>query len=285
MGATSVVAWNGSATSRAALLWALDREQSGSGGLLLLTVIDEVFQGCGQAAMDELRVAAEQALDAELAWIRRAAPAVVVSAAVLEGDPEKELLQSCPPGSTLVVGQRAPHEPFRRWSLAARLASQAAVPVVIVRPGSERDRSGVVVGVDGSKASKEASLFAAGEALRRHDSLHAVHAWLEKTRGPVSEAFERDDLLRHQLVLDETVKVLQDTFPALRIQRHLDTGAPASVLMRHAPKAALLVVGSRGHGPVKQFLLGSVSSALILTADCPLAIVTEGRTEGRVGDD
>ena len=87
MGTTSVVAWKGSASSRVALLWALERERSLPGGLVLLTVIDEAFQSCGLAAMDELRVAATQALDAEVAWIRQAAPEVAVTGTVLEGDP------------------------------------------------------------------------------------------------------------------------------------------------------------------------------------------------------
>ena len=265
MGTTSVVAWKGSASCRVALLWALERERSLPGGLVLLTVIDEAFQSCGPAAMDELMVAATQALDAEVAWIGQAAPDVAVTWTVLEGHPERELVRGCPPGAMLIVGQREADSHPQRWPLAARLASQAPVPVAIIRAGPTRDRTGVIVGVDGSAASMEASLVAAEEAHRRQESLHAVHAW------------PADHLLAdHRQILDETVTAIREAFPSLTVEPHLESGPAPLVLLRHAQTAALLVVGSRAHGPVKQFLLGSVSQALTLTTDCPLVIVTEG---------
>lgn len=282
MGATSVVAWKGSAPSRVALLWALERERSLSGGMLLLTVIDEAFQSCGPAAMDELRVAARQALDAEVAWIRQAAPDVAVTGTVLEGDPEREILGSCPPGSMLIVGQREADSHVQRWSLAARLASQAPVPVAIIRAGPTRDRTAVIVGADGSQASLEASLVAAEEADRRHEPLHVVHAWPGPGPGTASDAGEGGPLLAdhlfadHRQILDETVTAIREAFPSLTVEAHLEPGPASSVLLRHAQTAALLVVGSRAQGPVKRFLLGSVSRALALTTDCPLVIVAEG---------
>lgn len=59
----------------------------------------------------------------------------------------------------LVVGQRGADSRLQRWSLAARLASQAPVPVAIIRAVDTRDRIGVIVGVDGSQSSMEASLL------------------------------------------------------------------------------------------------------------------------------
>jgi len=279
MTATTVVAWNGSAQSRAALLWAIEREQSGLGGLLLLTVIDDAFRSCGQAAMDELLVAGQQALDAEEAWIRLAAPTILVTARLLRGEPENEIMRNCPVGSMLAVGQREGPSPSQRWSFAARLASEAAVPVVIVEAGPVRDRAGVIVGVDGSPASHEASLVAAAEAQRRHEPLHAVHAWPGATHGLASESHLDDLHAEHQGILDSSVSVISDAFPSLPVEGHLDPGPADSVLRRRAQDAALLVVGSRGHGAVRRFLLGSVSRSLILSATCPLVIVTVAPVE------
>ena len=274
------MAWNGSSSSRAALLWALEREKTLTGGILLLTVIDEAFESCGPAAMDELRIAASRALDAELAWLRRAAPAVHVTGTVLEGNPERELLRGCPPGAMLIVGQAEADSHEQRWSLAARLAAEAAAPVAIIRPGPTGDRTGVIVGVDGSAASIEASLVAAGEAQRRHEALHAVHAW-SSTDGIHTDERLADHLAAdHRQILDETVTAIRAAFPSLTVEPHLESGPAPSVLLRHAQTAALLVVGSRGHGPVKRLLLGSVSRALAQTTECPLVIVTDDSGNG-----
>ena len=50
-------------------------------------------------------------------------------------------------------------------------------------------------------------------------------------------------------------------------------GNPATKLIEQARDAALLVVGSRGHGTAASLLLGSVSQRLAHHAPCPLVIV------------
>ena len=53
-------------------------------------------------------------------------------------------------------------------------------------------------------------------------------------------------------------------------------GEPAEVLVDHAGELGLLVVGSRGYGPLRRVLLGSVSDALLQHAACPVMIVPRG---------
>lgn len=50
------------------------------------------------------------------------------------------------------------------------------------------------------------------------------------------------------------------------------TGDPAAVLAEHGVEADLLVVGSRGHGPLRRALLGGVS-AVTGAAPCPVIVV------------
>jgi nucleotide-binding universal stress UspA family protein len=50
-------------------------------------------------------------------------------------------------------------------------------------------------------------------------------------------------------------------------------GHPATMLIEQARDAALLVVGTRGHGTAASLLLGSVSQRLAHRAGCPLVIV------------
>jgi nucleotide-binding universal stress UspA family protein len=56
-------------------------------------------------------------------------------------------------------------------------------------------------------------------------------------------------------------------------------GAPVAILLDEAPSLDLLVLGSRGYGPARRVLLGSVSSRLVRAAPCPVLVVP--RTPGR----
>ncbi len=51
-------------------------------------------------------------------------------------------------------------------------------------------------------------------------------------------------------------------------------------LMRIAKEASVLVLGSRGRGPVRSLLLGSVSAAVARHAHCPVVVVRPGGTGG-----
>ena len=279
-GTTTVVAWNGSASSRAALLWAIERERTAPGRLLMVTVLDEAYRGCGPAAMAELSLSAGHALEAELDWIRATEPGLPVSTLLLEGDPDDVILAQCVPGSMLVLGRQERRSPLQRWSRAARLASRAPVPVAIVpitEPPTQVEvevevprRSGVLVGVDGSPASRQACLAAAAEAHRRRETLHIVHA------GPAPDpARETDVGAASRAMVDDCARAALHAYPALTVRQRFVPGPAAPVLLRLAQNKVLLVIGSRGRGAVTGFLLGSVSRALVANATGPLIVVTE----------
>ncbi len=60
------------------------------------------------------------------------------------------------------------------------------------------------------------------------------------------------------------------------VETALIEGEPAEVLLRQTDEARLLVVGSRGYGPLRRVLLGSVSSAVVAHAACPVIVVPRG---------
>jgi nucleotide-binding universal stress UspA family protein len=58
----------------------------------------------------------------------------------------------------------------------------------------------------------------------------------------------------------------------LTVESRLLRGGAPSVLAAQSEELDLLVLGSRGYGPVKSVLLGSVSSQVIKDAESPVLI-------------
>jgi nucleotide-binding universal stress UspA family protein len=73
--------------------------------------------------------------------------------------------------------------------------------------------------------------------------------------------------------LEEGVSLVSGDVQAERVLR---LGKAATELARQGADLDLLVVGSRGYGPLRRALVGSVSSELVRTAPCPVLVVPRG---------
>ena len=82
-----------------------------------------------------------------------------------------------------------------------------------------------------------------------------------------------ESLVEHQRHLAASLALCQDEFPDVSVSARTLHGDPGRVLVRHSAHAALLVVGSRGHTGLAGLVLGSVSSAVVARARCPVAVV------------
>ena len=60
------------------------------------------------------------------------------------------------------------------------------------------------------------------------------------------------------------------------VERRFLHGDPATELARESHQLGLLVCGSRGVGPLRRVMLGSVSAAVMRSASCPLIVVPRG---------
>ena len=139
----------------------------------------------------------------------------------------------------------------------------------------------IVVGVDQSAGARQALRFALEEAQLRQAKLRAVHAWqtgyigvpgIEGSLpaiGPELEEFRR----AAEIILDATLQEVAAEAGDVEIERRVDQGAPAAILVAESRSADMLVVGSRGHGGFAQLLLGSVSQQCAQHAECPVVIV------------
>jgi nucleotide-binding universal stress UspA family protein len=133
----------------------------------------------------------------------------------------------------------------------------------------------IVVGIDGSEASKEALTWAAHQAVLSGSNLDVILVW----HFPVSTGWNppyppdfdpADDAAR---VLRDEVEEVLSAYPDAVVSSSVVEGAAAQVLTDEAADADLLVVGSRGHGAFAGMLLGSVSHHLASHSPCPLVIV------------
>jgi nucleotide-binding universal stress UspA family protein len=180
----------------------------------------------------------------------------------------------------VIVGssERSRLERVLAGSVAETLFSGAPVPVAIAprgfggRPTVSFDVIGC--GFNGSAEARAALDLAHDFAARRGARLRllGIHPPLAFP-GVSSGALKYqsvDDALRESLrqQLDEAASALDQN-----IETRLLDGNPASALIEHSEQLDLLVVGSRGFGPVRSVVLGSVSRALAREAACPVVVV------------
>lgn len=140
---------------------------------------------------------------------------------------------------------------------------------------------GIIVGVDGSPASKVAVDWAAREALRRNLPLSIVHVVQAATGAMWSELpmpAELGVLLEKggQAILKQARVTAQDATrgsAAMPVNTELVSAAVLPTLIHLSKDAEMIVVGCRGLGAIGRRLLGSVSSGLIRHAHCPVAVI------------
>jgi nucleotide-binding universal stress UspA family protein len=132
----------------------------------------------------------------------------------------------------------------------------------------------IIVGVDGSRDAQRAMDWAIEEALRHDMKLVLVHgveigaaAAIPYGSGLVIEQLQEAG----RLVLDEAIDIARAR--GVEAETRMEIGSSAHALIEASRDADLLVVGSRGHGGFAGLLLGSVSTACVHHAHCPVVVV------------
>lgn len=139
----------------------------------------------------------------------------------------------------------------------------------------------IVVGIDGSRHSDRAVDWASRHASNESRLLVLVHAvnagagaaaWLAQG-GLDPTPYLKDEDAAGNAVLGaarERAAAVDDT---IVVEELLVRSDPRTVLLELAAHAQVLVLGSRGRGPVSSLLLGSVSAAVARHALCPVVVV------------
>jgi nucleotide-binding universal stress UspA family protein len=139
-----------------------------------------------------------------------------------------------------------------------------------IRPGS------VVVGVDGSRESDVAVAW----AVRYAASFDRPLVLLNADRGlDAGDVFKPSAEVRHERrilarrAVDAALASALRLGPGLQISTLTSPKEPCEALVDLSDQASVVVVGTRGRGPVTSLLLGSVSVAVATHARCAVAVV------------
>ncbi|MFG3660479.1 universal stress protein [Streptomyces sp. NPDC047706] len=140
----------------------------------------------------------------------------------------------------------------------------------------------ITAGVDGSEESLAALAWAGREAVRRGRALRVVHAW----RYEPHEAVQGDHETQARWVRDAVeagVRTVGGRYAGLAVTTDIVEGDAVDALAAAADQSEMLVLGSRGHGRVVGFLLGSVGQEVIAVTSRPVVLVRSGdRATGEV---
>lgn len=164
-------------------------------------------------------------------------------------------------------------------SAVERILGAGRTAPVIVVPAEPRRLAGVprriVVGVDGSAASRSALDFAFTEAEMRDAAVTVACGWWDEP-GPGREGHpfvDRDaERASAKMRFAEAVAPWAARRPGVGLETTFVGERPDRALLRLSVGAVLLVLGSRGLGTAPALRLGPVSRAVLVSTDCPVAI-------------
>ena len=168
----------------------------------------------------------------------------------------------------------------------------------------------IVVGVDGSDASRAALAWTLAEARLRGSTVRAVHAWQIPAMGSgeapwamippgsyvdvaaddiekaAHEALDREieevnadpgvtveRYVEEGPAADVIVEASKDAELGVTIERYVEEGPAADVIVDASKDAELVVVGTRGRGAIATLVLGSTSQHVIHHARRPVVVV------------
>lgn len=151
---------------------------------------------------------------------------------------------------------------------------------------------GILVGVDGSEFSDAAVRWAAREAGLRNVALSVVHAlptpmggwggWGITATPLPEEFFQQLESAGRRIIADATrvAKEAVGDIADIRVRGEVLYSPCAPTLIELSRDSQMVVVGCRGRGGIQRVLLGSISTALVHHAHCPVAVIHDDAKAG-----
>ena len=196
----------------------------------------------------------------------------------MQEDAASALIEAAEDAELLVVGTRGRggFTGLLLGSVSRTCLHLASVPLVVVPPTwTERATRRIIVGVDGSEASRDAFDWALTEAAAHDAKLQVINVYDLAPLIPPPGA----PMPPEPGIIDQSSQELLEEMTAGAAASVVDidlvptNGPPARTLLDAARDADLLVVGSRGLGGLRRLLVGSVSQQCVHHSTCPVAVV------------
>lgn len=283
---------DGSPAGLAAVRWAAYEARREDAPLKLVHAVPPLprnpYPTAGQY-IEDLRAAAladgKRYVDEATAAALDAVPTLTLTAVQRSGNPTLVLARESATARLVAIGATGRNGlvDLMIGSTALGLPARAHAPVVIVRgrtDGAPPDTGAVVVALSGSPLDEAPVAFAFEQASRRGAELVALHAWSDSVLPEfdrVAHGLEnwREVVERERRLLAEGLAGHAERYPDVAVRDVVVYDRPARALIDYSTTAQLVVVGTRGRGPLSGTVLGSTSRAVGKLAQCPVAIVRD----------
>jgi len=275
-----LVGIDGSSQATNAVLWAAD-EAARHGAVLRIITAHAPWYDL-QSAPTQLKDAEERECRANLQAAEQAAlhrqPDLAVRTELRSGEAAEVLGEQSGDARAVITGTRGRggFPGLMLGSTTLALMGHARAPVIIVPGAPPPAGRGVVVGVDGSEASRLALGYAFEQARLRRVALTALWvirepSWYGAPGADSQWLATAAETTEEQLVAELTP--WRREFADVDVTETVVWGNPVAMLRQAGEDSGLLVVGNRGRSIARSMLLGSVSHGVLHHAPCPVAIV------------
>lgn len=281
-----LVGVDGSPESEAAIRWATNEAIMRDQPLTLMHAIPPVVVSWPVAYLEVSFVESQEVSAREV--IEKAQKTVQASAGQSQPPPVCIEMRHADAPSALVIGSRDAYMTVVGsrgmgalgrailGSVSSGLVHHGHGPIAIIHAEESQTpdvASPVLLGIDGSPASEDATTLAFDEASRRGVDLVALHAWSDVGVLPVlGMDWHKYEDEGHE-VLAERLAGWQERYPDVHVVRRIVCDQPARWLIDESRQAQLVVVGSHGRGGFSGMMLGSVSSKVAQAAKVPVIVV------------
>ena len=195
-------------------------------------------------------------------------------------DPAEAIIEEAERGDyeLIIMGQsEAKEKKPHLGSVTEKVSQYSRAPVLIVRERSSVSR--ILVPIDGSENAGKALEYAVAIAREANASITLLYV-LERSlfKSKTEEAKKMGTL-----VLSKAANEVKD----IELHQKLEIGNPAKIITQMADEGDydLIVMGSKGQGAIRRFLLGSVSSHVIHYANRSVLIVPKSETVGALSSE
>jgi nucleotide-binding universal stress UspA family protein len=240
----------------------------------VITVIEPLYGWNVPDLEEALRQAGEHTVEDAADYFRQAG--FETTTAVLAGDPKTAIVNEAADAAAdfVVVGAHSAHGvlQFLLGGVARAVARLAPCSVEIVRRTPDNEPFKILLATDGSECSK-AAVRSVAERPWPAGSEFRILSVVEPS-APLLKDMQR---AQQAVCVAETILCGAGLQASTTIA--VPSATPKELILSEASEwgAELIVVGSHGRRGVNRFLLGSVSEAVALHAQCSVEIIRRAR--------